>query len=716
VSRGEKLGVYSRILTAKGKLVGVWGNSELTVLYKLNWTVRHSFRLFWISLKILRMIIDNPSSAKRIFGPRLLNTVPSYPTKGLRHISFRDFFFTKWFSYLPHYSLTQPAPSDNLDGNQITVVVPVYGQIEVVRNLLTQLRAEQESLSFRLLVIDDCFDEHTSLSLRAYMLGWPNTELVVNPKNLGFLESVNRAVSSLETRFVVLLNSDVEITPGSIARLVQPVMRQEVALATALATDSGNNLTLSIPQGRHWIEVDGWLRVIKPEYPDAHTAIGYALGIDLSCVNKKELFSRDYKDGYGEDSDLHFQVIQNGFRSVIVDNLLVRHHSGISYQTKANLKKIQNKNMRVFKDKWGDSYKNGIRKWEKTNSVNRIRGFVDRMNRSQPLDADCLVLIPSVGDASGGGRMVVSLFEELWRSGFTARISSTIKEISTEYSWTPIPERKIPGSKISKVIATGSGTFAKSEMLSAKLNAEEVLFFQGPEMFFDNGSSFGSTIHTLNRVDRVISVSPYLANLATTFGATDVSEVPLGPDTHLFFRDESIKKQKRVLISSRRNFDKGSVFSTPLALHFLALGYSVETFGPTSDALRTIKGLKHHGQLSANDLNRLFNESSFMVDTSIFEGLGLAPLECLRAGCIPITNRKGGLESIGIPEGWVLWLDTPFVSQEALGLAIENYEALLNRDIQALENFFMRRNLTKGISQASRLISNRGHPSEEILL
>ena len=697
--------MFSRIKRARKILFETWRNPERTLWFKVNWTLGHSLRLLGIMMRITRMVLRQPSSFAYVFRepPEPRSIAPKRP----RDISFRESFFTNWFFYWPHYSLTKSISKTELSGTDITVLVPIFGRLEVVRVLLNQLRVEQRKLPFKILIVDDRFDQHSTDWLQSQIIGWPDTEIIKNSENLGFLQSVNNAVRQISTKFVVVLNSDVELNSESIVRLVSPLCQPEIALATALATDSGSNLTISIPKGRHWKEVDEWLKQLSPEYPDAHTAVGYALAIDLDCVDKSELFSQDYLDGYGEDSDLHFRTLESGFRSVVVDNLLVKHHSGLSYQTKLDVHEIKKQNMRVFQDKWGKVYRRGLRKWEAANPINRVRGFVKKMSKSNRLDADVLVLIPSLDDTSGGGRMVVSLFEEIWRNGLTARISSTIKDTNYEASWSAPSRQDLKKAKFDKVISTGSGTFSKSDEISQGSAKEEILFFQGPEMFFDNGAHYGSTIQHLTRVSRVISVSPYLSNLATTFGANNVSDIQLGPDTDLYFRDEAIEKQNKVLISSRRNQDKGTIFSTSLALHFQKLGFSVETFGPTADALKTIPGLKHHGQLSAYDLNRLFNEARYVVDTSIFEGLGLVPLEALRAHCIPVTTMKGGLESIGIPDGWVIWLSTFLLSQDSLRLALEKHESLPNRKEGDLDFFFENRNLQTGISQACRLIANR---------
>jgi hypothetical protein len=249
-------------------------------------------------------------------------------------------------------------------------------------------------------------------------------------------------------------------------------------------------------------------------------------------------------------------------------------------------------------------------------------------------------------------------------------------------------------------VTTGAGTFQNGFNQSKRFNSKLALFFQGPEMFFENGGYFERVLTHLSKVDFAICNSPYVERLAQTFGVTNTTIVPLGPDTDQFFRDENIQKSNKVLISSRRNADKATVLSIPLAISFLKLGYQVETFGSTIDALKLVPGIKHHGQISQHEMNRLMNESKYLIDTSIFEGLGLTPLEALRGHCIPVVTRKGGLESVNPPKDWIVWLESPYITQEALSALISDAERNSIRNHDELDTLFRYLNLDSGISAA----------------
>jgi GT2 family glycosyltransferase len=650
----------------------------------------------------LTNIILDPNTSKRLIKKIyfILKIIPLALKDNLSPRKLKRLLIIFYYSLRPAYALDNVASQPTVSGSEVTVILPVYGQIHVVRHLFDQLEKEQNSYPFKLVVIDDFYDANSSKWLKNRLAKWDEANLIINSTNLGYLKSVNNAVNNVETKYCLILNSDIELNTSSVQRISAALTEPGVALATALATDSGANLSIDIPQGRHWIEVDTWLQSIKPKYPDAHTAIGYALAVNLEILDRSELFSNEFVDGYGEDSDLHFRVVQKGFRSVIADNVLVRHHSGLSYNTKEDLSATKQKNLATFSQKWRTLHLRGLKKWEARNPLHKIEGYIRRAHRETKISADFLILIPSLDDSSGGSKIVIELFEQLWRTGRTARLLSTIRHVYKNRAWSSVGYdfSKQPEFKI--VLTTGAGTFQNGFNLSKRFKSKLILFFQGPEMFFENGGYFERTKTHLSHADFVICNSPYIEQLAHTFGAKNTTVIPLGPDTDRFFRDEGIRKSNKVLISSRSNSDKATVLSIPLAISFMKLGYQVESFGVTIEALKLVSGMRHHGPIDPLTLNRLINESKYLIDTSLFEGLGLTPLEALRGHCIPVATRKGGLESVNPPKEWMVWLESPYLSHESLAKAIMESETEHARDSAQLDLFFEDLNLNLGISAA----------------
>jgi hypothetical protein len=136
------------------------------------------------------------------------------------------------------------------------------------------------------------------------------------------------------------------------------------------------------------------------------------------------------------------------------------------------LSATKQKNVATFKNKWGAIHLKGLRKWEAHNPLHKIEGFIRKTHKSTKLSADFLILIPSLDDHSGGSKMVIALFEQLWRTGRTARLLSTIRDIHRNSAWAPVSERIVKKSQFPNVITTGDNLlFNGNDTISATYNS-----------------------------------------------------------------------------------------------------------------------------------------------------------------------------------------------------------------------------------------------------
>ena len=97
----------------------------------------------------------------------------------------------------------------------VTLVIPHYrGHIllECLEALFARTRTPM-----RVLVVDDCPDDE---SIQIARTRFPRIEVLRNAHNLGFVGACNRGLSTATSRYVMLLNNDVEVTEGWLGALV----------------------------------------------------------------------------------------------------------------------------------------------------------------------------------------------------------------------------------------------------------------------------------------------------------------------------------------------------------------------------------------------------------------------------------------------------------------------------------------------------------------
>lgn len=97
----------------------------------------------------------------------------------------------------------------------VTLVIPHYVG-DILLECLGYLFS-RTGMAMRVLVVDDCPDDE---SIRRARARFPQIEVLRNERNLGFVRACNRGLEVARSRYVMLLNNDVEVTEGWLEALV----------------------------------------------------------------------------------------------------------------------------------------------------------------------------------------------------------------------------------------------------------------------------------------------------------------------------------------------------------------------------------------------------------------------------------------------------------------------------------------------------------------
>jgi glycosyltransferase involved in cell wall biosynthesis len=190
----------------------------------------------------------------------------------------------------------------------------------------------------------------------------------------------------------------------------------------------------------------------------------------------------------------------------------------------------------------------------------------------------------------------------------------------------------------------------------------------------------------MRKSDLVISLSPHLAKQAKLFGAQNVVIAPLGYDEREYSY-LGISKRNKILVTCRIAPEKGLKFVLPALSLLRERGWEVIGFGdlPEHEAAEAFDVFL--GRISADELNRQFQDTKFLIDPSWVEGLGLVALEAAACGVIPIITARSDYSGL-FAEG-----DKPFVE-------IDNFidpEKLI-KAIEDSTNWIEPRKLVKSVS------------------
>ena len=99
-----------------------------------------------------------------------------------------------------------------MDKKSISIIIPNYNGTQLLKQYLpfTIAAIEAEGVTYEIIVVDDASTDDSVVFLQAE---YPNIKVIINPINSGFSYTCNRGIEAAACELILLLNSDVKLTP-----------------------------------------------------------------------------------------------------------------------------------------------------------------------------------------------------------------------------------------------------------------------------------------------------------------------------------------------------------------------------------------------------------------------------------------------------------------------------------------------------------------------
>ena len=241
----------------------------------------------------------------------------------------------------------------------VSIIIPVFNQLEYTHACLASLQAVQEQAPFEVIVVDDCSTDTT----RDAIAQIPGVVYLRNDSNSGFIASCNAGAKMARGKYLVFLNNDTLVKPGWLTALLDTFKEERRAgiVGSKLLYPDGR---LQEAGGIIWQDASGWNYgksddPRKPEYNylrDVDYCSAAALMVPKALFESVGGFDSRYAPGYYEDTDLAFKVRQAGYRVLYQPLSEVIHYEGATGGTdiSTGAKKHQEINRSTFAEVWSD--------------------------------------------------------------------------------------------------------------------------------------------------------------------------------------------------------------------------------------------------------------------------------------------------------------------------------------------------------------------------
>jgi GT2 family glycosyltransferase/ubiquinone/menaquinone biosynthesis C-methylase UbiE len=297
----------------------------------------------------------------------------------------------------------------------VSIIIPTFGKVEYTLRCLASLAAASPNIPIEIIVVDDGSKDPQIVELRAVR----GIRLFLRPFNLGFLRNCNEAAALAHGEFIMFLNNDTEVMPGTVDSLY------ELLIARPDAGITGARLLY--PDGYQqeaggiiWRDGSAWNYghrddPSKPEYNyvrEADYISGAAIMLRRSLWNRLGGFDELFLPAYCEDSDLAFRVRSAGLKVLYQPEARVVHYEGVSHGTdiSAGVKSHQPANLEKLANRW----RRTLRRFHFPVGTQVMRARDRAAHRTVTLVIDHYVPEP---DRDAGSRTIVAFMEALVASG-----------------------------------------------------------------------------------------------------------------------------------------------------------------------------------------------------------------------------------------------------------------------------------------------------------
>jgi GT2 family glycosyltransferase/glycosyltransferase involved in cell wall biosynthesis len=307
--------------------------------------------------------------------------------------------------------LTPKWISDSEEMPRVSIIIPVFGQVEVTLSCIRSIAANPQKSSFELIVVNDGSKDST----KDWIGRLPGVRLVNNEENLGFIQSCNKGAAAARGEFLHFLNNDTLVTPSWLDELVW---------THDSFTDVGLvGSKLLYPDGRLqeagaivWRDGSAWNygRGHNPDRPEFNYArqVDYCSGASL-LISKENFhslggFDTHFSPAYYEDTDLAQKVTKSGLKVMYQPASVVYHIEGSTSgkDLSKGVKQYQVTNAEKFASRWLKELANHGEPGENPDLEK------DRFAKKHLLFVDHLVPTPDKDAGSGVAINTMLLFRE----------------------------------------------------------------------------------------------------------------------------------------------------------------------------------------------------------------------------------------------------------------------------------------------------------------
>lgn len=295
--------------------------------------------------------------------PQLIKKLARKTSRVTKGIMIRTDAGKKYKKHILTTDEIQKALKTHSESPIVSIVIPVFNNIEYTKNCVSSLALLKTRYSFKVVIVDDKSTDETE----QYFSSLENIHYIRNSENLGFLLSCNSAIKRVDTKYTVLLNNDTQVLEGWLDGLIDALeLDDKVGLVGSKLIYGDNTLQeaggIIFSDGNAWNYGNGQAPGdFEYNYKrEVDYVTGASIAFNTSLFKKLGYFDETFAPAYYEDTDMAMQMRKNGYKVIYNPASSLIHFEGktMGTDTGVGLKAYQRINKEKFYEKWKSVLKN----------------------------------------------------------------------------------------------------------------------------------------------------------------------------------------------------------------------------------------------------------------------------------------------------------------------------------------------------------------------
>lgn len=221
----------------------------------------------------------------------------------------------------------------------LTISIVNYNAGQYLLSCLDSLEKVSGEADFEVYVIDN---KSADGSIEKARKEFPKFNYIMNESNLGFGKAHNLVLKNAKTPYVLTLNPDCEVLPGTLSQIIDFMEKnKDVGISSPRVEKPDGTLDKASHRGfptpwasflYFFLKNDSLYHLTDRDMTKPHEVdcvVGAFMVMRKSVLEKVGYFDEDYFL-YGEDIDLCFRAKEAGFKIMFVPQVKIKHVKGIS--------------------------------------------------------------------------------------------------------------------------------------------------------------------------------------------------------------------------------------------------------------------------------------------------------------------------------------------------------------------------------------------------